>query len=243
MRVPCTFTHRFQRVEAHKDGDKLKYTVRVDIQDAVPATSDELTDLKIISSSAMIDASDSAVQAIAKRALDGELFTYPLGPRDDTQVYNRALRLRNAVKSHITTFNLKTGYASASETARRGEGDCSEHAVLLAAVLRADSIPSRVCSGIVYTERAAHSYLDSGEGAQGKHPPQGVVGSFAWHAWTQALIGGRWMDLDATLHSSPYSVGHVLMGTSPMDDGAGHSDEMVMVGMIGNLDMSVENVS
>lgn len=28
---------------------------------------------------------------------------------------------------------------------RRGEGDCSEHGVLLAALLRADDIPARVC--------------------------------------------------------------------------------------------------
>jgi hypothetical protein len=53
----------------------------------------------------------------------------------------------------------------------------------------------------------------------------------------------RWVDLDATLHSSAYSVGHVLMGTSGMDDGAGHSDEMIMVSMIGNLEMQVESVS
>lgn len=96
--------------------------------------------------------------------------------------------------SNISCFKLirRTGrsrYASASEAARRGEGDCSEHGVLLAAVLRADAIPSRVCSGIVYTERAAHSYAQAAP-AEGRSGPS-VQGSFAWHAWTQALIGGR----------------------------------------------------
>lgn len=230
---------RYQEVIV-SDKDAKKYTVTINLQNPLPATTDELVDTNYINPSAMIDTTDTAVRAIASAAL-GELFTYPRGPRSDTDVYNRARRLRDAVKAHITTFNLKTGYASASETARRGEGDCSEHAVLLAALLRVDEIPSRVCSGIVYTERAAHSYLNSGDAVNGGRD-RAVVGSFAWHAWTQALIGGKWMDLDATLHSSAYSVGHVLMGTSGMDDGAGHSDEMIMVSMIGNLEMEVDSV-
>jgi transglutaminase-like putative cysteine protease len=217
-------------------------TVRVDLRGANPATLAELTDLNFIQPSAMIDTSDEAVRSIAVAAL-GDLFLSPHGPRANADVYARARKLRDAVKAHITTFNLKTGYASASETARRGEGDCSEHAVLLAALLRVDGIPSRVCSGIVYTERAAHSYLQSGSDDAGRTGRPGVVGSFAWHAWSQAMIGGNWVDLDATLHTSAYSVGHVLMGTSGMDDGAGHSDEMVMVSMIGNLEMEVDSVA
>lgn len=100
------------------------------------------------------------------------------------QILARARLLRRATKAHIRTFNLKSGHASASEAARNQEGDCSEHAALLAALLRADGVASRVCSGLVYTER----------GTEGD-----TEGRFAWHAWTQALVGHAWVDLDATL--------------------------------------------
>ena len=30
-----------------------------------------------------------------------------------------------------------------------------------------------------------------------------LQGSFAWHAWTQAMVLGEWIDLDATLWNVP----------------------------------------
>ena len=150
--------------------------------------------------------------------------------RSEAVLLQRAHTLRVAVKNHITTFDLATGYASASETARRQSGDCSEHAVLLAAVLRVDGIPSRVCSGLVYTERTvqvepsseacAKEDTECQEVETGRYTSR-VRGSFAWHAWTQALIGQQWVDVDATLHNQPYSTGHVLMGTSSLSDRTG----------------------
>ena len=57
---------------------------------------------------------------------------------------------------------------------------------LLAAMLRADDIPSRTVSGLVY--------VSSFEGAKD---------IFGYHMWTQGWIAedgkGRWVDLDATL--------------------------------------------
>jgi hypothetical protein len=46
------------------------------------------------------------------------------------------LLLLSAVQSHISSKHLSTAYASASETARTGSGDCTEHAVLLAALVK-----------------------------------------------------------------------------------------------------------
>ena len=210
--------------------------------------------------SAMVDGSDEAVMDIARKVL-GRLHRAPDGNRDTKTIVERAYKLRQAVKNHITVFDLATGYASASETARRASGDCSEHAVLLAAVLRSDSIPSRVCSGLVYTERQV-SAEELNKGATGskqrecdqggceatetdakmRYSAPGLRGSFAWHAWTQALVNGKWIDVDATLHHAPYSVGHVLMGTSSLSDRTGHADEMKLVSLVGNLAMKVVSV-
>ncbi|MGD2113562.1 MAG: transglutaminase-like domain-containing protein [Acidobacteriota bacterium] len=128
-----------------------------------------------LAASPYLDHHDPAVRALLSR-LDRPAPGEPTEtPRD------RALRLAALVHGSITEKTLDTGFATASEVARTGTGDCTEHAVLLAALLRADGIPSRVVSGLVYLEEVA-----------------GVRNVFGYHMWTQALIDGRWLDLDAT---------------------------------------------
>ena len=51
----------------------------------------------------------------------------------------------------------------------------------------------------------------------------------------------RRYDLDATLHI-PYSVGHVLVGTSSMADKEAHNNHMQMAALIGNLNIVVREV-
>lgn len=234
----------FQRVEV--DAEAKTTTIRVDLTAPSEATSAALVNLEFIEPSAMIDSMDANVRAIVESAV-GRIFAIPDGPRADKVILERAHKLRLAVKQHIKVFDLATGYASASETARRASGDCSEHAVLLAAVLRVDGIPSRVCSGLVYTERAADEGSLEGQNCAAGDPScsayrRTTMATFAWHAWTQALIGGRWIDLDATLYTEPYSVGHVLMGVSSLSDRTGHADEMKLVALVGNLEMDVLSV-
>jgi hypothetical protein len=85
-----------------------------------------------------------------------------------------ALALERAVHAAIRTPDLGTVLGTASQTLRDGRGDCTEHAVLLAACCRARGIPARVVAGIV---------------------PNGDQMSF--HLWTEAYVG-RWISLDAT---------------------------------------------
>jgi transglutaminase-like putative cysteine protease len=54
-------------------------------------------------------------------------------------------------------------------------GDCTEHAVLLAALLRKAGLPARIAYGFLLTEA-------------------GFIG----HAWTEAYDGTRWHWLDAS---------------------------------------------
>lgn len=51
-----------------------------------------------------------------------------------------------------------------------------------------------------------------------------------------------WIDLDATLHV-PFTVGHVLVGTSSMSDKDAHNNHMQMAALIGNLDITVHDVT
>ena len=101
------------------------------------------------------------------------------GAHDDLQ---RMRRLRQFVSDYITGHGLDVGYASALEVVDTHEGDCTEYAVLLAAMARAQGIPARVVTGMVYADRFA-----------------GASQLFIPHEWVQAWVAGRWQSFDAAL--------------------------------------------
>ncbi len=97
------------------------------------------------------------------------------------------------VHKAMTNKNFSTAMASAAEVAKNLEGDCTEHAVLLAAMLRAKKIPSRIASGLVYI------------------PSRKSMGG---HMWTEALVGDQWIPLDATLGSKGVGAAHIKLAHS-----------------------------
>lgn len=106
--------------------------------------------------------------------------------------------LENFVRRFIRTKDLSVGYASALEVAKNPEGDCTEHAVLLAALGRALGIPTRVVDGLVYIDEYA-----------------GKANVFVPHAWAQAWVDGRWRSYDAALHG--FDAGHIALSTGQGD--------------------------
>lgn len=133
--------------------------------------------------------------------------------------FAKANDLRALVSRHIRSKNLATAFGSASEAARTRSGDCTEHAVLLAALCRAAGIPSRVASGLVYVP-------DLGGVGHGLKGP-----GWGWHLWTQVLVeppivaggGARgWVDFDATVGGDGrgYHSAHILVATSDLAGGA-----------------------
>jgi len=100
--------------------------------------------------------------------------------------------LEDFVRGYIRSKNLSVGYASALEVVHRPEGDCTEHAVLLAALARALGIPAHVVDGV--------AYVDDYGGQQHVFVP---------HAWVQAYVGGRWRSYDAALRG--FDAGHIAL--------------------------------
>ena len=192
--------------------DEESILLLVERDASLPAARGEGTDAVFRTPSMMIDSSDEAVLALAESA------TASLPP--GASEWEQADAARQAVHAWITNKGLATAFASASETVRNRQGDCSEHGVLLAAVLRAEGIPSRVASGLVW---------------------MGSAGAFGWHMWTQALIDGAWVDLDATL-PVPFTVGHILVATSSLEDGDGQRQLMALLGLLGNLEIEIVRV-
>jgi len=106
--------------------------------------------------------------------------------------------LTQFVRAHIRDKGLAVGYASALEAYQKQRGDCTEHALLLAALGRAAGIPTRVANGFAFTDYYA-----------------GQQRVFVPHAWTQAYVDGRWRSFDAALDG--YDAGHIAIAVGNGD--------------------------
>lgn len=136
-----------------------------------------------------------------------------------------ARRMEQYVQKSLTKKNFSTAMASAGEVAKTLEGDCTEHAVLLAAMLRAKGIPSRVVVGLVYVEL--------------NNAPV-----FGGHMWTEAYLAGQWVPLDATLGRGGIGAAHIKLSDSSLsDDGpAALSSFAPLMLVIGQLKLEVVSI-
>lgn len=183
-----------------------------------PAPEGDAADHAYTGASPMLDSEDEQIVKLKDRALRDAGEGKP----------ERAETLRRFVYRYIKKKSLGVGFASASETAKSREGDCSEHGVLLAALLRADGIPSRVVAGLEYVDGFA-----------------GAEKIFGYHMWTQALleIGGvkRWVDLDGTLPpGTPFDATHIALATSSLAEGESMQPLANMAPTMGRLKIKVE---
>ncbi len=201
-----------QRVEVGDDAGSA--VLHIDINENQPASAEETDDPAYLQASAVIDSEDEQIRQLADRAIG----------RTGDDPHDQAEAMRSFVHRYISSKNLDTAFATASEVARLKSGDCSEHAVLLCAMLRTQEIPARVAVGLIYAE----SFLKQ-------------RGVFGWHMWTQALIDGKWVDFDATLRNR-YHAAHVLTSTSDRADGAFSRQMAEALQLIGNLEIDIVEV-
>lgn len=191
--------------------------VTIDLNDPAPAPRDEVGDPKYLGASSMIDPRDSEIRALAARALEGA------GGSDA----EKAERLRRFVHVFIDNKSLDVGFASASEVCRTAEGDCTEHGVLLAALLRTQDIPARVATGLIYVDQFI-----------------GQEQIFGYHMWTQALldVGGEmtWVDLDATFGpDESMDATHIALSVSALDEGSVVNSIAAQAPLMGQLEIEV----
>jgi hypothetical protein len=97
--------------------------------------------------------------------------------------WDLARALARWVNGHITGKNFGQGFASALEVLETRAGDCTEHSVLLTALLRAAGIPARPAVGLAYSG-----------------------GQFVGHMWVEAHVD-HWRTLDALdLNTNPVRI-------------------------------------
>ena len=195
------------------EGGSCVVTVDLDAAGG-PASEAERKDPSYLAASPMIDPRDPAVRELATRTLADAPAATPA----------RLERLRRAASASLPRKNLSSAFASASEALRTGSGDCTEHAVLLAALLRAQGIPSRVVAGLVWCDDFS-----------------GRRDVFGWHLWTQALVDGRWIDLDATLPAEgpAFHPGHIAFAATALSDPAGDPALVRLLAALGALRIEV----
>ncbi len=181
----------------------------------IPATvTPELQPYLMASSFMQIE--DPSVQDLAKKAVGSE--TNPL---------RVARKIESFVRDYITTKDLSVGFASAADTVKSRTGDCTEHAVLAAALGRAVGLPTRVVMGLGYLPPSSN---DSSVNSKG---------TFGFHMWAEAYLGtNQWVAMDSALGG--FDVGHIAfvktdLGTSADRDAA----FLPIMQMVGKLKIEV----
>jgi transglutaminase-like putative cysteine protease len=140
---------------------------------------------------------------------------------DATSKWEIAVALERHVRDFIENKGFTQALSSAAEVIRSREGDCTEHAVLLAALCRAREIPSRVVIGLVYYRPA---------------------GGFAYHMWTEVWIEDRWLPLDATLGQGGIGAAHLAVSRSNLKGVDPLTQFLPVLQLIGNLKLEIVEV-
>ncbi len=171
------------------DGGKVVITVKPVAAPAgvtFPYKGDDETVLKALEPTQFVQSDHETIIELARRAVGGT--------KDAAEAVNK---IEAFVADYVEDKNLSVGYASAVEVASSKQGDCTEHAVLAAALCRAVGIPAQVVTGLAYV----------GEW-------RGLANGFGGHAWTQAYVGGKWIGLDAAFRGAGmggYDAGHIAL--------------------------------
>jgi hypothetical protein len=155
----------------------------------------------------IIQSDDARVVADARRAAG-----------DEKDPWRVAMALERFVNEEIKDKNFSQAFATAAEVARSREGDCTEHAVYLAALARACHIPARVAFGLVY--------LDG-------------MKMFGYHAWTEVFIDGRWIPIDGTLAQGGIGAAHIKLSDSNLKAASLPAATLPLLRVLGQLRIEI----
>jgi hypothetical protein len=152
---------------------------------------------EFLRSDALIQADDPAIRQAAAGIIA------PGGPPRE-----QAERLVRWVYENIEKKPV-VSMPNALSTLTHRQGDCNEHAMLLAALARAAGIPAQVETGLVY-----------------------LKGKFFYHAWNRVYVG-RWITVDATFGQMPADVTHIRLAGGRIDQ------QLDLIPVIGNIRLTV----
>jgi len=156
---------------------------------------DDTTVLAALAANQYVQSDDKRIIAKAKEVV---------GNTKDSEKAVR--RIEKFVSKYIENRTLSVGYASATEVFDTRKGDCTEFAVLTAAMCQAVGVPARIVVGLAYVDEFMN-----------------MKQSFGGHAWTEVYISGKWIGVDSAFKASGrggYDAGHIALsfGTGELID-------------------------
>ncbi|MBW8888312.1 MAG: transglutaminase domain-containing protein [Fibrobacteres bacterium] len=165
------------------------------------------SDARWLSSNSFLVLTDTLLQATAASIA---------GKETDPQ------RIADAVYRWVSDrFHFRLGsvlFGASPEVLRNLTGDCSEAAVLTAALLRARGVPARIALGFASLGR----------------------GVFIGHAWCEARLGGEWVGVDAALREFPSGVERIKLAELDGRENLQIAATNLMMRLIANLDVQIE---
>jgi transglutaminase-like putative cysteine protease len=194
-----------QSVQTVGEGQIVTVQKKTPAQNAVlPYRGDNAEALEALTPNPWIQSDAEEIRSTVETAVGNE-----------TDTYKAARNIERFVADYIEQKDLSVGYASALETLRSRQGDCTEHALLFAALCRAAGIPAQVVFGLVYVEAFGNE-----------------KNVFGGHAWTRVFVNGSWVSLDAALRG--FDTGHIALAVSNGDP----ADFFKLIDLIGNLEIT-----
>ena len=152
-----------------------------------------------LQASTYLEVNSPEIQTLSKQAVG-----------DEKNPVRAAHLIEAFVRAYITKKDLNIGFASAQETAKSREGDCTEHAVLCAALGRAAGLPTRCVIGF--------GYIPPGENDPAiAEVSDADTGIFGFHMWAEAWVGpDQWVPMDAALNG--FDVGHIAITKTALEE-------------------------
>lgn len=203
-----SFAHDSRQEVKNAKGDSFELHIRAQRGPSAAENGDKVKDEYVVSN-LYITSDDPRVRAHTAVAVGKE-----------TDVWRKAVRIERWVHDNMQNKNFTEAFATADHVARTLEGDCTEHAVLAAAMCRAADIPSRTAFGLIYIDG-----------------PRGP--SMGFHMWAEVLVRGQWLPIDATLGKGFVGATHLKISDHSWHDTQSLTPLLPVVRVVGKLSIDV----
>jgi len=174
------------------------------------AASSEAIGPEYLRANPLITSNDPKVISLARRAIGSA-----------TDPWAKAQAITKWVARNLKEKNFETTFAPADEVAQTLSGDCTEHAVLTAAMCRVAGIPARVVTGLVYV-------------------PQQT--GFGFHMWNEVYVNRRWVAIDSAYDETQVDAAHIKLSESSLDGVAPFESFLPVARIFGKLKLEAVEV-
>jgi transglutaminase-like putative cysteine protease len=205
-----TFARDGRQQAKNVKGGSFELHVRSSRQ-ASGVKAEEKPGAEFTQSSYFINSADTLVKKHAREAVGAE-----------KDPWKKALRIERWVHDRMTVTSHEA-LAPADHVARTLQGDCTEFAMLTAAMCRAEGVPARTAVGLIYADVKT-----------------GPV--FAFHMWTEVWIKGQWVPIDATLGKGYVGATHLKITDQSWHEERSLTPLLPVVRVLGRMNIDVLRV-